>query len=575
MDAIVTSPALNGVRPSCKDRADVARSGHVLRIGRHVFKRAQSAEELEQVHRLNYQTFAQEVRQHPADGTGRLVDKFHDKSRYFIAVCGGRVVGMISAHDEPPFSTTARLPDPGVVEQPGMRTLEVRLLAVERGERHSTVFAGLIWSLYEHARAGGYTHLLISGVAQRRRLYERLGFRPLGAAVPDGDAEFVPMIMELGALPAEIHRDMERWQRRLARQEPALLLLPGPVEPSSPVRDALVRRAVSHRSGEFVETFERVRVKLAWLTESRGVGLFNGSGTLANDIVAAVLARGRTGQGSGLILVNGEFGRRLCGQASRFGLKFRTLEWSWGQAWDVGRIEEALRARPAWVWAVHLETSTGVLNDLTALVRLAGRYKVPVCVDCISSLGAVPLDLHGVHLATATSGKSLGSYAGVAMVFASPEALVGADARRLPAYLDLPEAVAATGPRFTFPSGPLYALEAALAHYEGDGQAELRYEHHRTMGGFVREQLRSLAVEPLAAEGCAAPVCTTFAPPRGESASEFLERCRTWGFELAGESAYLAARGWVQIATMGAVTREECQPLFEQWRRWQEEHSSR
>ena len=37
----------------------------------------------------------------------------------------------------------------------------------------------------------------------------------------------------------------------------------------------------------------------------------------------------------------------------------------------------------------------------------------------VACLGAVPLDLRGVYLATGSSGKALGSYAGVAMVFAA------------------------------------------------------------------------------------------------------------------------------------------------------------
>ena len=36
---------------------------------------------------------------------------------------------------------------------------------------------------------------------------------------------------------------------------------------------------------------------------------------------------------------------------------------------------------------------------------------VRVCIDGVSSLGAVPMDLRGVHLVTGSSGKALGAYA--------------------------------------------------------------------------------------------------------------------------------------------------------------------
>jgi aspartate aminotransferase-like enzyme len=82
------------------------------------------------------------------------------------------------------------------------------------------------------------------------------------------------------------------------------------------------------------------------------------------------------------------------------------------------------------------------------------------------------------------------------------------------------------------------------------------------LGLYVREQLRRLGLEPLAAEDCAAPVVTTFAPPEGESSEAFVARCRYWGYEIGGHSGYLAERRLVQIATMGAVTCELCAPLF-------------
>src|SRR5207248_13288 len=160
-----------------------------------VFKRAETGDEVEQVHALNYRTFVAEIAQHPDPGTGQLVDKFHAKNQYFIAVHDGRVVGMVSSHDRPPFSVADRLPDPAVLERPGTRPLEVRLLAVEPGKRNSIVFMGLVWSLYEWARAEGYTHLYLSGVRERLDLYRRLGCLPLGPAVRSGGAWFVPMVL--------------------------------------------------------------------------------------------------------------------------------------------------------------------------------------------------------------------------------------------------------------------------------------------------------------------------------------------------------------------------------------------
>src|SRR5260221_6963241 len=101
----------------------------IPQLGRYHFKRAETLAEMEQVHRLNYRTFVKEIHQHPDNGEGRLVDKFHEWNTYFLALLDDRLIGMLSVHDRPPFSIESRLADRSVIQQPGMRPLEVRLLA--------------------------------------------------------------------------------------------------------------------------------------------------------------------------------------------------------------------------------------------------------------------------------------------------------------------------------------------------------------------------------------------------------------------------------------------------------------
>jgi aspartate aminotransferase-like enzyme len=540
----------------------------MLKVGQYVFKRAETSQELEQIHRLNYRTFVSEIPQHRDTGSGTLIDKFHGKNAYLIVLREGRVVGMVSAHDEPPFSVADRLSDPEILSRPGTRPLEVRLLAIEPTERNSTMFFGLIWSLYEHARANGYTHLFISGVAERVDLYERLGFLPLGPAVPCGSASFVPMALTIGQLPIKMERVKRLWETHLGKvaAEPpeAVCLLPGPVTTSAVVRTAFHQPPIYHRGPEFIRRFAALRERLGALVGDRRVAVLNGSGTLGNEAVAATLAA-TPGEGRGVLLSNGEFGERLARQAVRFGLQPRTLRWDWGKAWDLDEVSDALAKEPAgsWVWGVHQESSTGALNDLPGLVRVAHRWGVRVCVDCISSLGAVPLDLSGVYLATGASGKSLGAYAGAAILFADAESLARLDRGRVPSYFDIVAALESEGPCYTFPSPTLAALEAALSAYATPEQARETYARYAELGAYVRGQLRRLGLEPLAADENAAPVVTTFAPPGDEPSAAFVNRCRAWGFAIGGQSGYLAERRLVQIATMGAVTRDMFAPLFD------------
>ncbi len=550
----------------------------MLRVGRYLFKRAETADEFEQIHRLNYRTFVREIRQHEDNGRGVLVDKYHDRNIYFIALREGKLVGMISVHDQPPFSVESRLSDPSILRQPGMRILEVRLLAIEPGERKTVVLAGIIYSMNEFARAKGYTHYVISGVTDQLPLYKHIGFEALGPAVGDAAARFVPMMTTLERVETQMKRSKTLWQRRLAREaapasEP-VSLLPGPVPLAPAVQAALHEPPLYHRSTEFVHLFEHVRGTLSRLTNARAVGMTVGSGTLANEIIAATIAADACAD-AGLILVNGEFGRRILKQAFRFGLRPRVLEWPWGQPWDLDQIATTLDDLPpgGWVWGVHQESSTGVLNDLPGLVRIARNRNIRVCCDCVSSLGAVPLDLSGVYLASGATGKALSSVAGLALVFADPARLAHLNTDRIPSYLDLPATLASVGPRYTVPSGLLRALAVALEVYETPEKAQARYDHYASLGRYVRERLQALGLPPLAPEAVASPVITSFYPPGRESALDFVSRCETWGFLIGGQSSYLAEQRVVQIANMGAILRSDLDRLFDRLQNWLERPS--
>jgi aspartate aminotransferase-like enzyme len=351
--------------------------------------------------------------------------------------------------------------------------------------------------------------------------------------------------------------------------EAEICLLPGPVTMAPVVRQAFARPPIYHRGPQFIQRFDRIRQMLSDLVGGRRVAILNGSGTLANETVAATLAAiGNPGRG--VMLVNGEFGGRLARQAARFGLHPTILAWPWGKPWDLDEVEHVLAHEPegSWVWGVHQESSTGVLNDLPGLVEIAERYGIRACVDCISSLGAVPVDLSQVFLATASSGKSLGAYAGAALVFANPSMPALVDRGKVASYFDLAAALDAKGPCYTFPSPTLLALEAALEPYSDPHEAQAVYARYAELGRYVRQQLRRLDLPPLADEEHACPVLATFTPPGGESAAQFVERCLSWGVAIGGQSGYLAERRLVQIATMGAVTRQMCDVLFKRLERW-------
>ena len=522
------------------------------------FREARTVEEIDQLQRLNYRTFSEELGQHGQRADGVLADRFHETNRYFVAVECGAVIGMVSLNVTPPFSIEKRLPQGIAVADVAARPCEVRLLAIEPRARGGVVVAGLFWQVFDAARRDGRSHMLISGVTGRGAMYEELGFRTLGPAIAEGQASFVPMALDLNdvALLRKSERFKSWWMRRTPRRE--VRLLPGPVQMSERVQRAFLSPPVSHRDPGLVDVFDLTRRRLSVVAGGMPVAIMTGSGTLANDAIAACV-RSSFGDRRGLVLANGEFGGRLERLARRAGLRVAELHWEWGTAWDHGEIERELMEDVAWVWGVHLETSTGQVNDLTRLIETCSRREVVVVADCVSSFGALPVP-KGLFLASGVSGKSLGSYAGLAFVFAGEGTTDRVRGEELPASFDIVEAIGRREPMFTVPSPLLLALAAALQENYADAEAvERRFAHYARLGEWVRAELRSRGIQPIAENTAATAPIVSFAVPSAEA----MRACSGAGYRIAHESEYLRQRGWAQISVMGDLDKAIIAPVFD------------
>ena len=499
------------------------------------FKVAEHPSEFEQVSRLLYQTFVEEIPQHSPNAEGRHVDRFHDENRYLVAMADGEVVGCIAIRGNRPFSLDQKLGPVDHLLPPGRRVCELRLLAVKPAFRTGPVFRGLVESVVQDGRAEGYDLAVISGTLRQTKLYRHLGFRPFGPQVGTDEAPFQPMFITfedfMSVAPAVV-----------TSAEP-MSFLPGPVPLAPEVRAAFERPPVYHRDGDFRRAFDDTKRRLCGLAGAERVEILLGSGTLANDAVAAQLSL--TGQ-PGVVLSNGEFGRRLIDHARRHRLKHVAVESTWGEPLDLSAAADAARRSGArWIWAVASETSTGMLNDLAGLKALARNHRLALCLDCVSAIGAVPLSLDGVYLASGASGKALASFPGLCFVFYAHD--IAAQPDRLPRYIDLGYYAAKNGIPFTHSSNLIGALDAALKRFESDEP----FRQLETLSSIVRPGLRDLGWAPLVPDSLCTPAVVTVALTNGYRAATIGERLGREGLMIAHHSEYLAERNWFQVSLMG------------------------
>jgi aspartate aminotransferase-like enzyme len=320
--------------------------------------------------------------------------------------------------------------------------------------------------------------------------------------------------------------------------------LTGPVALRPAVRAAFHEAPISHRSREFLEMMSRTRASLNALVNAQRVVLLVGSGTLANDAVAAQLSNIK---GTGLILSNGEFGGRLVDHAQRWNLDFTAEHQPWGTAFDFRRVRRVVeRCRPKWIWAALTETSTGVQNHLPKLLTLSEGVGADLCLDAVSAIGLMPVDLQRVRFATAVSGKGLAAFPGLAAVFHDGRL---AHSARIPRYLDLANYEATDGVPFTHSSNLLAALDRSLTLTRW----KQKFENVRQQSTALRTALRSHSLPPLAQEDDTAPGIVTVPIPEDVCAARVAQALSERGIEVAYQSGYLQQRNWLQICLMGEL----------------------
>lgn len=523
-----------------------------------VFKIANEEWEFEQIHKLNYRTFVEEIPQHEANPGRTLIDKFHLDNKYIICLRDNQLIGMVAIRDKRPFSLDHKLKNLESYLPEFHSIFEIRLLSIRQGHRRGHVLRGLFTILIEQVETRGYDLAIISATLNQMKLYRHLGFVPFGPILGNGGARFQPMYITLHDYK-EFRRRTKIFSDELHLNTPhkrLINLLPGPVHINEFVHESLNEVPVSHRSENFVRDFKQTKYLLCSLVNSRSVEILMGSGSLANDCIGAQLSSNFK---KGLVLSNGEFGNRLIDHALRFGLNFKTLEIDWGMIFGRDQILRLLDQEPGvqWLWAVHCETSTGVLNDLEMLESLCLERGIRLCMDCVSSIGTIPIDLSGVYLASGVSGKGLGAFPGLSMVFYNHDILpVSKD---IPRYLDIGLYSSSEGIPFTISSNLIYALKTALERFDSGN----RYAELESTSYWLRTTLRRIGFNILGSDEHSSPALITIALPNWVDSDNLGRSFEVEGYLLSYRSKYLRKRNWIQISLMGGYKREIFYPLLE------------
>jgi alanine-glyoxylate transaminase/serine-glyoxylate transaminase/serine-pyruvate transaminase len=214
------------------------------------------------------------------------------------------------------------------------------------------------------------------------------------------------------------------------------------------------------------------------------------------------------------VCVAGFFSERLCDIVERCQGKLIRIETEWGRVIAPEQVESVLKqSRVKVVAIVQAETSTGVLQPLEDISRLAHAHGALLLADTVTSLGGCPLKVDDWNLDVVYSGsqKCLGCPPGLAPITFSPQAEQVLKARKTQVqsfYLDMTILGRYWGSErvyhHTAPVNLYYALREGLRLVYEEG-LEARWQRHQLNHQALMAGLQAMGLQPLPRPGTGYP----------------------------------------------------------------------
>jgi alanine-glyoxylate transaminase/serine-glyoxylate transaminase/serine-pyruvate transaminase len=302
-----------------------------------------------------------------------------------------------------------------------------------------------------------------------------------------------------------------------------LLLGPGPSMVHPRILSVMTHPVVGHLDPTFVELMNQIQDMLRQVFQTQNGLTLPISGTGSAGMEAMLCNLIEPGD-SVIISVNGYFGLRMVDMAGRYGAEVHKVERPWGEVFTPEDIDTALKEYPAkLVCIVHAETSTGILQPMEGLAEVVHRHGALLLVDCVTSLGGVPIKIDDWDVDAAYSGsqKALSCPPGLAPLTLGDRAIEKLNNRKTKVanwYLDLTLLEKYWGSErayhHTAPISMNYALHEALRIVLEEGVGA-RFRRHQENARMLWDGLKDLGMELHVEESYRLPTLTTALVPEG------------------------------------------------------------
>ncbi|MFO7917323.1 MAG: alanine--glyoxylate aminotransferase family protein [Anaerolineae bacterium] len=346
---------------------------------------------------------------------------------------------------------------------------------------------------------------------------------------------------------------------------PRLLLGPGPSQISPRVLRACATPLLGYLDPEYVELMDETQQLMREVFDTENEWTVCAPGTGMAGMESAFINMLEPGDPV-LICVLGIFGERMVEVATRCGAEVTRVDAEWGTAIQPEQVEEALQTvDPKVVAIVHAETSTGVLQPLDEISALTHEAGALFLVDCVTSLGGVPVkvDERNIDIAYSGTQKCLGAPPSLSPMTFGPEAVAAYEAREttVPSfYLDIGQIWRYWGPERGYHQtgmiNMIYALREALLEIREEG-LPTRYARHVENQQALIAGFEAMGL-PLAVEDpeIRLPSLTTVMIPEGADDQTVRGKLlQEYGIEIGGGLGKFAGRAW-RVGLMGYASQQ-------------------
>jgi alanine-glyoxylate transaminase/serine-glyoxylate transaminase/serine-pyruvate transaminase len=338
-----------------------------------------------------------------------------------------------------------------------------------------------------------------------------------------------------------------------------LLLGPGPSNVDPRVLRAMAIAPIGYLDTELFKIMDETKELLQYAFQTQHPLTLAVSGTGMAGMETALCNLIEPGD-TVAVCVAGFFSERICDIVERCQGKLIRIDTEWGRVIEPEQVESVLKQSNVKVLAiVQAETSTGVLQPLQDISRLAHDHGALVLADTVTSLGGCPLMVDDWNLDVVYSGsqKCLGCLPGLAPVTFSPRAEEVLKARQTKVqsfYLDMTILGRYWGSdrvyHHTAPVNLYYALREALRLVYEEG-LEARWQRHQLNHRALMAGLQAMGLQPSAQVGHWLPPLNPVRVPEGINDAKVRGRLlQDYGIEIGGGLGKLKGQIW-RVGLMG------------------------